>query len=52
VAHNGDQYDFPLLKAEMEKVGTKLESQILCVECGFLSGNKRNFQKKGKCLFN
>jgi hypothetical protein len=27
VAHN-----FPLLKAEMEKVGTKLESQILCVD--------------------
>ena len=32
VAHNGTQYDFPLLKAEMEKVGTKLGSQILCVD--------------------
>jgi three prime repair exonuclease-1 len=30
VAHNGNLYDFPLLKAEMEKAGTKLESQI-CV---------------------
>ena len=32
VAHNGSQYDFPLLKAEMEKAGTKLGSQILCVD--------------------
>jgi three prime repair exonuclease-1 len=32
VAHNGSKYDFPLLKAEMEKVGTKLGSKILCVD--------------------
>ena len=32
VAHNGSQYDFPLLKAEMEKAGTKLGSEILCVD--------------------
>ena len=31
VAHNGSQYDFPLLKAEMEKAGTMLGSEILCV---------------------
>jgi DNA polymerase III epsilon subunit-like protein len=35
VAHNGSQYDFPLLKAEMEKAGTKLGSQILCVDSYF-----------------
>ena len=32
VAHNGSQYDFPLLKAEMEKAGTKIGSEILCVD--------------------
>ena len=32
VAHNGNAYDFPLLKAELEKSGTKLDSQILCVD--------------------
>ena len=32
VAHNGSQYDFPLLKAELEKAGTKLGSGILCVD--------------------
>ena len=32
VAHNGSQYDFPLLKAELEKAGTKLGSEILCVD--------------------
>ena len=32
VAHNGDIYDFPLLKAELEKVGIKLSSGILCAD--------------------
>ena len=32
VAHNGDCYDFPLLKAEMEKVNTPLDPLILCVD--------------------
>jgi three prime repair exonuclease-1 len=32
VAHKGSRYDFPLLKAEREKAGTKLGSQILCVD--------------------
>ena len=32
VAHNGDAYDFPLLKAEMEKVDTPLDPMILCVD--------------------
>ena len=32
VAHNGNAYDFPLLKAEMEKSGTMLSSEILCVD--------------------
>ena len=46
VAHNGSQYDFPLLKAEMEKAGTKLESQILCVDSylGIKSILKKNQQ--------
>jgi hypothetical protein len=29
------QYDFPLLKSEMEKAATKLGSQILCVDSYF-----------------
>ena len=32
VAHNGNHYDFPLLKAEMEKAGKQLGTQILCVD--------------------
>ena len=32
VAHNGDAYDFPLLKAEMEKVSTPLDPMLLCAD--------------------
>jgi hypothetical protein len=32
VAHNGNFYDFPLLKAELEKAGLELRSTILCID--------------------
>jgi len=32
VAHNGDNFDFPLLKAELEKVNGSLGSDILCAD--------------------
>ena len=32
VAHNGNAYDFPLLKAELEKAGTQLKSDMLCID--------------------
>jgi len=32
VAHNGDNYDFPLLKAELEKVNGSLGADILCAD--------------------
>ena len=32
MAHNGDQYDFPLLKAELKKVGTSLPYDTLCAD--------------------
>ena len=32
MAHNGDQYDFPLLKAELKKIGTSLPSDTLCAD--------------------
>ena len=32
VAHNGNIYDFPLLKAEMEKVGMEVGSNVLCAD--------------------
>ena len=32
VAHNGYDYDFPLFKAEMDKTGTQLSSDILCID--------------------
>ena len=32
VAHNGDLYDFPLLKAEMEHSGTELGYHLLCAD--------------------
>jgi DNA polymerase III epsilon subunit-like protein len=44
VAHNGNLYDFPLLKAEMEKAGTKLGSQILCADSYI--GLKEIFKKR------
>ena len=44
VAHNGDCYDFPLLKAEMEKVHTPLDPSILCVDS--YSGVKNIYNKK------
>ena len=44
VAHNGDCYDFPLLKAEMEKVHTPMDPSILCVDS--YSGIKNIYNKK------
>ena len=32
VAHNGNAYDFPLLKAELDKTGTQLKSDVLCID--------------------
>ena len=32
IAHNGNTYDFPLLKSEMEKANTKLSQEILCAD--------------------
>ena len=32
VAHNGDKYDFPLLKAELQKVGVTLPFHTLCAD--------------------
>ena len=32
VAHNGNKYDFPLLKAELEKVGITLPCNTLCAD--------------------
>ena len=31
-AHNGNAYDFPLLKAELDKVGIQLSEEILCAD--------------------
>ena len=45
VAHNGNLYDFPLLKAELEKAGTELDSQILCADS--YVGMKEIFKKIG-----
>ena len=32
VSHNGDRFDFPLLKAELDKCGGKLEHSLLCAD--------------------
>ena len=32
VAHNGNLYDFPLLQAELVKIGLELGSDIFCVD--------------------
>ena len=44
VAHNGDLYDFPLLKAELEHSGTKLGYHLLCADS--YVGIKELFKKK------
>ena len=46
VAHNGNLYDFPLLRAEMKKACTRLGSQILCVNS--YVGIKEIFKKRGE----
>ena len=32
VAHNGNKYDFPLLQAELHKIGGSLSSDLLCCD--------------------
>jgi hypothetical protein len=44
VAHNGNAFDFPLLKAELEKAGTQLKSDILCIDSYI--GKKKIFKKE------
>ena len=46
IAHNGNAYDFPLLKAELEKLGTNLDAEILCADS--YRGIKEIFSKKGE----
>ena len=48
VAHNGNNYDFPLLKAEMEKVGIQLGSGILCADSYI--GIKTIFQSRNDLI--
>ena len=44
VAHNGNDYDFPLLKAEVDKTGKSLSSDILCADSYI--GIKEIFKKR------
>ena len=44
MAHNGNQYDFPLLKAELKKVGVTLPRGTLCAD-SYL-GMKEIFRKR------
>ena len=46
VAHNGNAYDFPLLKAELENLGTELNPGTLVVDS--LLGLRELLQKQGK----
>ena len=46
VAHNGTTYDFPLIKAELEKVGIQLNPEVLCADS--LHGIKKIFQVKSE----
>ena len=46
VAHNGNAYDFPLLKAELEKLDTELNPGTLCVDS--LLGFRELLQKQSK----
>ena len=46
VAHNGNAYDFALLKSELEKVNTHLNTGILCADSYI--GIKEIFAKNGE----
>ena len=46
VAHNGNAYDFPLLKAELGKLGVELNSGTLCADS--LLGIKEILKEKAK----
>jgi hypothetical protein len=46
VAHTGNAYNFPLLKAKLEKLGIKLNPGTLCVDSLF--GLRALLQKQGK----
>jgi three prime repair exonuclease-1 len=46
VAHNGNAYDFALLKSEMENVGTHLNPEILCADSYI--GIKEIFANRGE----
>ena len=48
VAHNGNLFDFPLLKAEMEKVGKNFEIGLWCVDS--YVGIKEIFKKREETL--
>ena len=48
VAHNGNDYDFPLFKAEMDKTGTQLSSDILCIDS--YVGIREIFRKEKKIV--
>jgi DNA polymerase III epsilon subunit-like protein len=50
VAHNGNAYDFPLLKAELEKVGIQLNPEILCADS--LHGIKKIFDQQSENIEN
>ena len=46
VAHNGDRYDFPLLKAELEKARTTLLTTTLCADSYV---GIQEIYKRGEC---
>ena len=46
VAHNGDRYDFPLFKAELEKAKTTLLTTTLCTDSYV---GIQEIYKKGEC---
>ena len=44
IAHNGDIFDFPLLKAEMNNIGTTLNSEKISADS--YTGIKEIFKKR------
>jgi three prime repair exonuclease-1 len=48
VAHNGNGYDFPLLKAELEKANIQLRPDILCIDSYI--GIKEIFKKRKEVI--
>ena len=51
VAHNGDRFDFPLLKAELDKCGGNMDRKLLCADSYIAMRNSLESNNSTKISF-